>query len=109
MGEAVVLLCSQPGYILARREDLDPLKALQLLQMSIARDEIVRPGFDRTLEEHVIAGILADKLNTTGWKNQEDAGGISKEGEQGRKEVFSNACPLQNGEVLFEDRLGEAK
>jgi hypothetical protein len=78
VGEIGVLLCPQSGEILARREDLDPLRALQLLQMSIARDEIVRPGFNRALEKHIVAGILADNLNTLRWENQEHAVGILK-------------------------------
>jgi len=33
--------------------------------MLIAGDEIIRPGFDRTLEEHIVAWILADHVHVS--------------------------------------------
>ena len=80
-GEALSLLCPRPGEVLARSDDLDSLKALQSSQVSIARNDIVCPGFDRTLEEHVIARILADDFDTSRWENKDDVVGILKEGE----------------------------
>ncbi len=80
-GEALSLPCHRPGEVLARRHDFDPLKALQSLQVLIARDEVVCPGFDRTLEEHVIARISADDFDTSIWENKDDVIGILKEGE----------------------------
>lgn len=107
--DAVLLVCSHFGQVLPGRDDLDPLKAPQPSEVSIARNDIVRMCLDCTLEELIIAGIVADNLNASRRDNKEDMIGVMEQREQGSEEMLRNACPLQNDKVFFENRRGEAE
>jgi len=60
--------------------------------MPIARDEIICASFSRTLNEHVVAGIIGNYVKTSGWESQKNAVGILKAQEHGP--------PFQSGRHL---------